>query len=279
MISEIREFKDILDLLLQITSQYPGEELWWRGQSNYNWKLIPGIYRENRFKENEVNMNLIFRLNAKVRHNPCPGNDNFIEWLFLAQHYGLPTRLLDWTNSLLVALYFAAEDIQNHDSDGCLFCLLPTSLNKNEINWDCKCVAESFQVQDITSVAFNRPTQNPTKIISLAPDQVDIRHMVQQTLFTIHGRTDPLEEINFPLPCVLKYKVTSGSKIEINAFLQHLGIKKSYLFPDLDHLADEIKKINFPSRDYRPEDIWSNKSNISLNSLISEIISFPIKGL
>jgi hypothetical protein len=57
-----------------------------------------------------------------------PDPDDYFGWLFLAQHYGLPTRLLDWSESPLVALYFAVTE-GHEDHDGCVWALWPGGLN------------------------------------------------------------------------------------------------------------------------------------------------------
>ncbi len=56
MIEEINEFKDAVDLLSQLNSQYGLHDLWWRGQSDYNWQLVPGIFRDNHRNEYEANL-------------------------------------------------------------------------------------------------------------------------------------------------------------------------------------------------------------------------------
>jgi hypothetical protein len=70
-----------------------------------------------------------FQVRAPTRaHTRMPEPDDYFGWLFLAQHYGLPTRLLDWTENPLVALYFAVENPEEK-TDGCIWALWPARLN------------------------------------------------------------------------------------------------------------------------------------------------------
>lgn len=80
-------------------------EVWFRGQRE-PWSLLPKVFR---YAYNEVELLQDFRLRAPA-YGETPESGRNDEWLFLAQHFGVPTRLLDWTASALVALFFAAEN-------------------------------------------------------------------------------------------------------------------------------------------------------------------------
>ncbi len=108
-----------------------GGTLWYRGQANYRWSLQSQVARNRGFLESELDMLKQFRQDAspRVRERPL----STWEWIFLAQHYGLPTRLLDWTENPMIGLYFAAQDDQageNEPVDGTLFELDPARLNR-----------------------------------------------------------------------------------------------------------------------------------------------------
>src|SRR5712692_10309237 len=85
-----------------------GDQVWWRGQGDSDWKLVPGVHRDpSRGPEYEHTAALLFVQRARTRHPQCPPTGELHSWLFFMQHYRLPTRLLDWTESVLFAGFFA----------------------------------------------------------------------------------------------------------------------------------------------------------------------------
>src|SRR3989304_8610238 len=88
-------------------------ETWWRGQSE-DWPLLSGIHRPDlcpQEKQDRCEKDLVrrFLLGARTRHSHWPEGDYILQ-LAMMQHYRLPTRLLDWTESPLFALFFGGRD-------------------------------------------------------------------------------------------------------------------------------------------------------------------------
>lgn len=106
-----------------------GPDCWWRGQSNADWQLVPKIFRLSVKTEDEAHLIHRFVQRALTRYENCPDLGDLAGWVFLAQHYGLPTRLVDWTESPLVALHFAVTEESRDDTDGALWVLSPSRLN------------------------------------------------------------------------------------------------------------------------------------------------------
>jgi FRG domain. len=115
----------VIDALKEeVTSRFCNieNETWFRGQADYSHKLLPGIFREDKYDEAAMYQEFI-------RRYPEHSNSHktIFEWLTLMQHYGLPTRLLDWSTNLLVALFFAVNDEKKKNEDGAVFAFNPGS--------------------------------------------------------------------------------------------------------------------------------------------------------
>ena len=111
------------------TETYP----WFRGElARTATPLLPKLFRE-RHSENKLLQH--FRMKSPALGlGQTPARDHTDQWLFLAQHVGVPTRLLDWTEGLLVALFFALHRRDGKPRDGdegsCVWMLDPVALNQ-----------------------------------------------------------------------------------------------------------------------------------------------------
>jgi hypothetical protein len=93
--------------------------------------------------------------------------------------------------------------------------------------------------------AFSKNATDKRHVIAIRPPELFLRMMVQLSVFTIHGRGMLVEEINEKETLLVKYRIPYSAKKSIRNELIRLGIRESNIFPDLDHLGDEVSGIKF----------------------------------
>jgi hypothetical protein len=218
--------------------------LWFRGQSNSNWNLEPKLMRIEPLPSESHYLNK-FKQDATFILNNKPENE--FEWMFLMQHYGVATRLLDWSESPLVSLYFALADETQKDEDGALWVLLPTELNKhNRYRPEFEFEIPSFEDDDLNnylpSIISSERKTSLLPMAAIAPRNSP-RMQAQQGVFTISHRDNIYvnDAGSDPKHHIWKYNIPKEHKENLLNELTLLGINKFQLFPELGSLAENIK--------------------------------------
>lgn len=245
IIKEIRSIQDLLIALDEDNGNYNGS-IWYRGQANENWSLLPGYLRLYN-PPSESTLIKRFKQSAAMLIQNTP-NQSF-DWLFLMQHYGVPTRLLDWSESPLVALYFAVENEagnQHENVDAALWSLRPSELNKNAgiNNINEEFFIPSFEDIELSNYSVENLSQNQrTQLRPLATiaTRNNSRIQAQHGVFTIHHHEkSPIEAIG-DSSHVIKYVIPRESKPILLKQLSLLGFTRFLLFPELASIGHIIK--------------------------------------
>lgn len=234
---EIRSINDLLSEIKSIITT-TNHRLLFRGHSNESWDLLPSVKRkctdiEERYLTNE------FKVKAPSRYSHCPPVDDYSSWLALMQHFGLPTRLLDWSYSPLVALYFAVS-ANNESNIPCIWALSARTLNQSQGFDPVVYPINAWSFEELILPAFKkRPESN--KVGVAMGIEFDSRIQLQQGAFTIHSTNIPLNNFENASEFLYKFIIPRECKEELYKELQILGISKSYLFPDLASLSEDLK--------------------------------------
>ncbi len=211
-----------------------GMHAWFRGQSNASWSLRPSVARAERRKGHESNRSIHFMNRARTRYQSCPPQDDLPGWLFLMQHYGLHTRLLDWTEAPLIALYFSVE--ADDKADAAVYVLDPHKLNEIHGNRPGVLLPHHANARKLIAPAF-KAGECPADVAAILPPEMDYRMLLQRSVFTVHGGTQPLESHPRASEFVAQMKVPAARRAAIRLQLAYLGIDRAHLFPDLTNLA------------------------------------------
>lgn len=233
---------------------------WFRGHAVACGELTPRVFRKEYEVQHawrggfEQSMIEDFKRGAPVLMNmPAPPDDDHVSWLFLMQHHGTPTRLLDWTESPLAAAYFAVSE--SHKEDGELWALHPDTLNAQSGAFGIflprsavvRYLAAEPSWKKLEMLAADcRIKELPCNPVALSPPMRFERMVAQHSTFTIHpkpkpdGRGTTIPELLNDPKYLVRYIIPSGSKRQLRLDLAALGITRQALFPDLDGLSRTI---------------------------------------
>jgi hypothetical protein len=242
LIGSIGQFLEAVrkDVAVWKTEIFP----WFRGQP-IDKPLLPKVFRRNYPEQDLIDE---FRLRAPALAN-TPAFSDEGEWLFLMQHHGLPTRLLDWTEGALIALYFAIGGATRPRSP-VVWMINPVELNSFSIGKRLILLAQRDQGRTYIHRAFAGSEFQYVHPAAIYPNNVHLRMAAQRSRFTIFGASDaPLEDQLADSPVIRagylkKYSFDPKEHTNMASELHMYGISKSTVFPDLDGLAEEITKYN-----------------------------------
>jgi hypothetical protein len=154
------------------------------------------------------------------------------------QHYGVPTRLLDWTEVLGIAVAFALYDSSDDEEPSAVFVLNPCFLNKKSGQPAIK-HAPAEAAFDYKNIYWHGNPFTPSYPIAFKPKLLNDRLVAQHGTFTIHGSNmSPLDE-QAP-DCVRRIVLTPAAKPEAREFLRHAALDPFRIYPDIVGMARHL---------------------------------------
>jgi len=228
----------------------PEDDRFYRGHADGSWKLLPTLLRDYKGgKVDEVESNLFFEFQARAKELH---NLQLEDWdvLFFMRHHRVPTRLLDWTETLGIALYFALEDkpagqTKPPTKPPCIWVLNPYKLNNDDLvtprnlGWNNK--EESYY--DYGELLVDTRKWPWSKAVAIYPQQKPARMSAQRGWFTIHGENRSPINIQ-KRDAVAKVEIPLEAEAAAREFLRIAGIDRYGIYADLDALGASVVSKN-----------------------------------
>lgn len=251
-----------------------GDGWCFRGQREFAWLLETSLDRATRVayrtdtgsgyyhldrKTEQSKLIYPFQQQAHIHLQHLPLKNDLCSWLAIMQHFGAPTRLLDWSKSPYVALYFALEEAptEKNETETPASALWALDLDWLQKNCEKNLQAENiFTVSNsyLTSRKLNRMLKNMIDqpvVIPVEPLSANERMIAQQGLFlcNLHNMASFCQSLMKMMitqgipdqPVIRKLKITSEVRFDLLKKLQKMNIHRASLFPGLDGVGKYLK--------------------------------------
>lgn len=222
----------------------------YRGTADQHWNLVPSL---NRVCAHDLSLETqVFRSFRKYGYAELAEYSGFWRLLPVAQHHGLPTRLLDWTYSPLVAAHFATEDTNCYDRDGVIWCLdvtdfkvhMPAPLRKKLHDTDSNIFTIGMLEKVIPDFQKMRELSEEPYAIFFEPSSMIDRIANQYALFSVVS--DPAVLLSEILKknhiSARKIVIPKETKLEIRDKLDYINISERMIYPGLDGVCRWITR-------------------------------------
>lgn len=277
-LGEIADFNSPQELLTTLL-QRDSKNYVYRGQADYIWpvsstisrtlilqaenggpikpnayiSMVPDLERDRHSVETEDRLLREFITESeRLGFSDLPGHLDRLGWWELMQHHGAPTRLLDWSRSPLIALWFAVNDTKvSEEADASIFVLNVYNTWLSHAKWISTLSAQDSSWNDVNSdrvgqnrlaeyLIHHKPTQVP---LVIEPRRTVPRVVAQQSLMTLMPEIALISSNYLTEILSTKIRIPAHWKEEIRHKCLQRGLTRFSLFRDLDTLGAELKYL------------------------------------
>lgn len=222
----------------------------YRGLSNKEYDLKTSLIRLGG-NYAELEPHLLRNFKKYTHHDASPGNSVW-NWLAVAQHFGLPTRLLDWTFSPYIALHLATADFRRYDIVAAIWCInnlktnefLPEKLKKVIAEEGSNVFTAEMLEPVCSSLKALKALQEKDFVMFLEPPSLDLRIVHQYALFSIMSNPEAALHCWLDQHADLYFRIIIPAKLkwEIRDKLGQANITERVLFSGLNGLSQWLKR-------------------------------------
>lgn len=226
-----------------------------RGLSNKDYQLKTSLMRlQGEYRKLEKHLIRNFR---KYAHRNVLQDESIWNWLSLAQHHGLPTRLLDWTYSPYIALHFATSSLEEYDVDGVIWCvdyvraheILSDKLLKLLHKEGCNAFTTQLLKEGAQSLEQFDSLSDEDFVVFFEPPSLDDRIVNQYALFSVISNPSLHFDVWLESHSDLYRKIIIPAhlKWEVRDKLDQANITERVLFPGLSGLCKWLARHYSPA--------------------------------
>ncbi len=239
------DIKDYLEQVQRLSLRDPAFIWWYRGVGNSAHSLVPSLYRSLKPEVEllAIQQELITEFQAKslLMDHGSSGNEQAWQSLIHMQHYGIPTYMLDWSTSPLIALYFALSScIATGTTSPCrVFCLKPESWNREKQPSFRSEILRPLSRLDDYALAPSRV--NGDSPIAFLPPHSNPRVQRQQGVFVVFGKYKNTMESIDAADNIVAIDIPEDAVPNLFSTLLLLGVSATSVYPDLHGLSLEMR--------------------------------------
>jgi hypothetical protein len=234
-----KEWNDFLTRVQTAKKELGNPEIiWFRGHWNYAHYLLPSLLRYSNGVDKEQ---MLFHTFRRFADKVFKSRESDWETLFDMQHYHIPTRLLDWTESFGISLYFASyyNNLKKSSEDAAIYLLDPLKLNRVSGKSNILKIPRQEHEFSYSSIYWDYKPFKATAPIAIEPIFKNDRIVAQRGTFTVHD--DDIAPIEDKFPQAIKKVRLENKAIEAAIeFLDLANLNEYSVFPDLAGIAGHL---------------------------------------